>query len=218
MKELNRPLEDVCNIWEYDEQVLALMNRVEVKSSNHLGMDALVFPSEVEKTALLEFFRDIDFDETTTVDETPIDESEASGVSPGPTETSALSQLDITDLEIRTPENLEFLAMPLTDPTFQFAFLKRASQLTGYRVPDPEISSVTEISSLLKLFTAASKPKPAKLADILIAEGKFAALPNVKIFDRRQTPIDQEKEVGRWKIIEEELTKRGLPVTGRVKT
>jgi hypothetical protein len=39
-------------------------------------------------------------------------------------------------------------------------------------------------------------------------------LPNVKIYAKRQTPIDRHKEVGRWKIIEAELRKRGLPVTG----
>jgi hypothetical protein len=39
-------------------------------------------------------------------------------------------------------------------------------------------------------------------------------LPNVKIYDRRITPIDKEISVGRWKLIEEELKSRGLPVTG----
>lgn len=33
---------------------------------------------------------------------------------------------------------------------------------------------------------------------------------------RRFTPIDKEKETGRWKVIEEELTRRGLPVTGNI--
>jgi len=41
-------------------------------------------------------------------------------------------------------------------------------------------------------------------------------MPNVEIFPRRHTPIDKEKEVGRWKVIERELQKKGLPVTGRV--
>lgn len=35
------------------------------------------------------------------------------------------------------------------------------------------------------------------------------------IHGRRQTPIDKEKEVGRWKVIEKELRERGLPVVGR---
>ena len=39
-------------------------------------------------------------------------------------------------------------------------------------------------------------------------------LANVKVHDRRISPIDREVSVGRWKVIEEALTKRGLPVTG----
>lgn len=35
---------------------------------------------------------------------------------------------------------------------------------------------------------------------------------NVKILPRRETEISLEKEVGRWKVIERELEKRGLPV------
>jgi len=34
------------------------------------------------------------------------------------------------------------------------------------------------------------------------------------VHDHRQTPIHKHKEVGRWKVIEEELINRGLPVTG----
>lgn len=43
---------------------------------------------------------------------------------------------------------------------------------------------------------------------------RIAELPNVQIVDRRYTPIDKEKEVGRWKIIEKELIVRDLPITG----
>jgi hypothetical protein len=39
-------------------------------------------------------------------------------------------------------------------------------------------------------------------------------LPNVVLRERRWTPIDREKEVGRWKVIVRELKERGLPVTG----
>jgi hypothetical protein len=41
---------------------------------------------------------------------------------------------------------------------------------------------------------------------------------NLLIFHRRETPVDKEKEVGRWKVIEKELTARGLPVLGRLKS
>ena len=36
------------------------------------------------------------------------------------------------------------------------------------------------------------------------------------ILPRRETPVDREKETGRWKVIERELRERGLPVLGRV--
>ena len=42
----------------------------------------------------------------------------------------------------------------------------------------------------------------------------LTSLPNVEIFPRRHTPVDKEKTVGRWKVIEKELQKRGLPVLG----
>ena len=38
--------------------------------------------------------------------------------------------------------------------------------------------------------------------------------PNVMVLSRRETPVDKEKEIGRWKLIEKELTERGLPVLG----
>ena len=39
---------------------------------------------------------------------------------------------------------------------------------------------------------------------------------NLMILPRRETPVDKEKEVGRWKVIEKELIDRGLPVLGRI--
>jgi len=41
-----------------------------------------------------------------------------------------------------------------------------------------------------------------------------ADVPNVSVYPRRQTLIDREQQVGRWKVIEEELNRRDLPVTG----
>jgi len=40
------------------------------------------------------------------------------------------------------------------------------------------------------------------------------SVPNVSVYSKRQTPIDKEQQIGRWKIIEEELIRRDLPVTG----
>lgn len=38
--------------------------------------------------------------------------------------------------------------------------------------------------------------------------------PNVMVLSRRETAVDKEKELGRWKVIERELRARGLPVLG----
>jgi hypothetical protein len=53
-----------------------------------------------------------------------------------------------------------------------------------------------------------------KLAEVLEDQKALFALPNVTVHSRRVTPIDREVSVGRWKVIEEELRKRDLPVTG----
>ena len=85
-------------------------------------------------------------------------------------------------------------------------------QVTGRRIPDPDIEGIEDSKALLAHLV--KKPKPKKLADTLLAN-ELVDLPNVEIRDRRYTPIDKEKEVGRWKVIERELRLRGLPVTGK---
>jgi hypothetical protein len=85
-------------------------------------------------------------------------------------------------------------------------------QLTGIRIPDSAINSAHTARSILTHIT--QKPKPSNLFDALAERQDLVNLPNVKIFNRRITPIDQEKMVGRWKIIEKELNSRGLPLTG----
>lgn len=59
-------------------------------------------------------------------------------------------------------------------------------------------------------------PKPKNIAETLSMKENLAHLPNLKIMGRRETPVDKEKEVGRWKVIEAELEERGLPVLGKV--
>jgi hypothetical protein len=85
-------------------------------------------------------------------------------------------------------------------------------QLTGIRISDSAIDSARTVRSLLTHIT--KKPKPTKLFDALAERQDLVKLPNVTIYNRRITPIDKEKMVGRWKIIEKELNSRGLPLTG----
>jgi Ribosomal subunit 39S len=85
-------------------------------------------------------------------------------------------------------------------------------RLTGVHIPDPAINSIRTVKSLLVHLV--KPPKPKKLVEALVKKRDLVSLPNVKIFDRRVTPIDRERSVGRWKIIEKALEAKGLPVTG----
>ncbi|OAA67340.1 Ribosomal protein L50, mitochondria [Niveomyces insectorum RCEF 264] len=103
-------------------------------------------------------------------------------------------------------------AVPLDDPAFKFAITKRILQLTGHLLPDAQLAGVQTAGALLTVLVR--PPPPAKLAAALQADGVLTGLPNVSVYGRRVTPIDKHKMVGRWKVIVEELEKRGLPVTG----
>ena len=86
-------------------------------------------------------------------------------------------------------------------------------QLTGKRIADPDISTITTPSSLLVHLV--KKPKPKRIAEVLLNSNRVADLPNVQVFDKRYLPKDREVEVGRWKVIKEELKERGLSVPRR---
>ncbi|MCJ1392172.1 hypothetical protein MMC18_005039 [Xylographa bjoerkii] len=123
---------------------------------------------------------------------------------------------DTGNTEKPVPQRVDdeiWMGISLEDQMMKFAVLKRVMQLTGRRIADPVIGRVHNVADLVEHLT--EKPKPKKLAEQLMAKPALASMPNVQIFDRRHTPIDKEKEVGRWKVIERELMRRGLPVTGR---
>jgi Ribosomal subunit 39S len=86
-------------------------------------------------------------------------------------------------------------------------------QLTGIRIPDPVIKSSNSAQALLRQLI--TPPKPNKVVDALKQKSYLVELPNVIIYGRRQTPVDKERKVGRWKVIEKELRERGLPVFGK---
>ncbi|KIW86902.1 uncharacterized protein Z519_12524 [Cladophialophora bantiana CBS 173.52] len=169
------------------------------------------------------------------------------------------------EIELSIPEVEEQLAdakFDFSDP-LTFSIVKRFSQLTSHRVPDPLLNTVLRgskpLTTFVDLLTQTAKPKPKRFAELLLskqkkaldfaareqlraeAEGtpfsdqaeeaisgqsknptqkkakkqrqKFQPLgPNVMIFPRRETQVDREMEVGRWKVIKRELEDRGLPV------
>ncbi|KAG5301751.1 ribosomal subunit 39S superfamily domain-containing protein [Histoplasma ohiense] len=226
LKDMRKPLADGCNILGYEEAILSIINQAEVKM-NDSTTPSLTFHGEEAKTAIYEWFAQLyepiegsaeaEAEETTVVAES----SETQDITPEEEAQLAAAEQDEVDTIGPTtyrPKNLDFLRIPLTDSEFKFAYLKRVSQLTGYRIPDPQLAKITKPSRLLSFLTQVSKPKPKKLAEHLLKDERLTSLPNVKIMERRYTPIDKEKEIGRWKLIEEELTRRGLPVTGRVRT
>ena len=90
--------------------------------------------------------------------------------------------------------------------------VKRIMQLTGYRLSDADINNAKTVADILGHL--ATPPKARRLIEALAQKQSLFELPNVKIYGRRVTPVDKERDVGRWKVIEEELSKRGLPVTG----
>ena len=55
------------------------------------------------------------------------------------------------------------------------------------------------------------KPKLAKLANKLLQDEKLASIPNLHVSPRREGMVDKEKNIGRWKVIEEVLRRRGFP-------
>ena len=85
-------------------------------------------------------------------------------------------------------------------------------QLTGNRIPDPIISNASTLADLHNAFKVKEKPK--KLAQTEQMQRLKVEAPNVAVHSRRRTPIDKEREVGRWKVIQDELIARDLPVTG----
>ena len=85
-------------------------------------------------------------------------------------------------------------------------------QLTGRRITDPVLSNATTIEDLFVHLK--SKDRPQKLAQSEEFRQMNTGLLNVKIHQRRPKLIQREKQVGRWKLIEAELTARGLPLTG----
>jgi len=90
--------------------------------------------------------------------------------------------------------------------------VKRIQKLTGHIIPDGKLVAMKTIGSFIS--HVITPPKAKKLAEEIQTRGELLDLPNVHVYERRITPVDKENMVGRWKIIEAELQKRGLPVLG----
>ncbi|KAF2144949.1 uncharacterized protein K452DRAFT_295514 [Aplosporella prunicola CBS 121167] len=106
--------------------------------------------------------------------------------------------------------------VPLSEPEIKFAVIKRVMQLTGLRVFDSVINDLPTAGALVSSLSKYDKRlRPEKVAEWVETTSKYNNLKNVTFSGRRVTPIDKEKAVGRWKVIEQKLIDRDLPVTGR---
>lgn len=109
----------------------------------------------------------------------------------------------------------------LDDQAFKFALIKRVIQLTGHKIPDLAIAVSDHLGGLMVLGFKYQAPK--KLANRLLEKPQNFQEPNrqwkkpanVTVHKKRQTYVHAEKQVGRWKEIQKELKKRGLPLPRR---
>ena len=106
------------------------------------------------------------------------------------------------------PPDRSWLDIPLADPSLKFAILKRTSQILGLRIPDPQVASINDISSLLGVLV--QKPKPRKLAKEIKKDMRLQGLKNLKMFGTRWKDDQKDIEMGRAKVIWRELRKRGI--------
>ncbi|KAI8958814.1 ribosomal subunit 39S-domain-containing protein [Daldinia sp. FL1419] len=107
----------------------------------------------------------------------------------------------------------EWKKASLSDPRIKFAITKRIFQLTGQLVQDHQLSSVTDVRSLLH---TVQKPPKLKTLTEEIQERRqdLVQLPNVSFATKRVTRGDKAKAIGQFKLVEEELKKRDLPLVG----
>ncbi|KAK6586303.1 hypothetical protein PZA11_001360 [Diplocarpon coronariae] len=101
-----------------------------------------------------------------------------------------------------------WLQVSLENPDIKFAVMKRMMQLTGIRIPDSQLKARTPQQVLRHLIVP---PKPRKLVHALKEKEELMTLPNVSIYKKKLTQVDKHKTLGRWKVIKQELKRRGLP-------
>lgn len=87
--------------------------------------------------------------------------------------------------------------------------IKRIMQRTGIKLPDNLIQQCDTVGALYRRLL--EKPKPRKLAHIVQADTNLTMLQNVQLHQRRINDVTEDKALGRWKVIQQELAERGLP-------
>ncbi|KAI1329460.1 ribosomal subunit 39S-domain-containing protein [Xylariaceae sp. FL0255] len=114
---------------------------------------------------------------------------------------------------LRSSWDPSWQSISLSDDRLRFAVTKRIFQLTGQRIPDHQLPSISSVRHILQLLK--KPPKPATLTEEIQKRQKtLTSLPNVHVASKRITKGDKEEALGRLKVMQAELAKRGLPLTG----
>ncbi|KAI4719177.1 dihydroxy-acid and 6-phosphogluconate dehydratase [Aureobasidium sp. EXF-10727] len=132
----------------------------------------------------------------------------ANGLTPKEAEEQVLKAAKEAGLTV-DQEGLDFA---LTEAKQKFKLTKALRATTKMQIPD----IIMHRASTLKDFQQAIlfKPKPKKLSFALLDNPELMANKNIQVRGGRQTSVHKDRAVGRWKVIEEELVNRGLPVFG----
>ncbi|PKY01281.1 hypothetical protein P168DRAFT_293099 [Aspergillus campestris IBT 28561] len=212
MQSLGKPLTSVCDVAEHEKPVFKLLWKCKVQpTANGQWGDALVYPNKEAQNALVYIFEQIGGQPQAAA--APVDATEAAEEDAEAVEYEETAEVDGHRLPFFGYQDVKdsgFLSLPLNDPALKFAYLKRLSQLSGHFFPDPVIQSISTVQEAVNHIQAVIQPKPKKLAEHLTGNESLLDLPNVKIFTKRQKPSDKDEELGRKKVIENELRARGL--------
>ncbi|KIW47877.1 uncharacterized protein PV06_00533 [Exophiala oligosperma] len=124
------------------------------------------------------------------------------------------------------------ISMPVPDPILNTVVRGNKSMaefvsLLDNTKPKPQKTAEILIAKQAKALNIKANADPQTLTDITKTESSVETStpqpkrkvprplgPNVMVLSRRETPVDKEKEIGRWKVIARELQSKGLPVLG----
>lgn len=91
--------------------------------------------------------------------------------------------------------------------------MKRIMKRTGRRISDSHFAASTTAGAL---FNNLQKRRDTEKLAKLITKEQRLSFPNVTLKERKVSPYHEDAELGRWKIIREELEKRYLPEFGTI--
>ncbi|EIT79620.1 hypothetical protein AO1008_04648 [Aspergillus oryzae 100-8] len=209
MHSLNKPLSKVCDVVEHDKSVFKMLWKCKIQPGE--WKQAVVYPSKEAEKALVYIFEQIGGQpESAVAEETAEEVEEAVDESKWEDLVAEVNDSNVPFFGYADVRDKGFLSLSLSDPATKFAFLKRFSQLSGHYLPDPVVHSVATVGQVVEYVQSVLNPKPKKLADYLANSQGLQNLPNVKVFAKKQKPMDRDEELGRKKVIEAELRSRGL--------